>query len=82
MYEPKSSRMLYNITGFLAFASLFFGAVFIAFGLVSGDPMGAIGGAYLFAAGLSLMIVTHMGKGIAFIAETNSAILEKLDQGK
>ncbi len=80
MFSAGKSRMLYAVTDLISLAALGFGIVFAIYGFLAGFPIGAMWGASLTGSGLGLLIITHIGRALVHIAETNSAILERLSK--
>ncbi len=80
MFDANKSRLLYAITDLLSLVALGFGIFFAIYGVFSGFPGGAIWGGSLAGTGLSLLIVTHIGRALVSIAQTNIKILEKLSK--
>ena len=78
MKELKKSRILFAVTDLLGSVLLWGGLIFTAYGLFAGFTIEAIWSAWVAGSGLSLLIVTHIGRALISIAETNSQILQRL----
>lgn len=80
MKEINKSRVLFAVTDLLSSVLLWGGLIITAYGLFAGFTIQAIWSASVAGLGLSLLIVTHVGRALICIAETNSQILQKLSE--
>lgn len=78
MFKPRSSRLFFMALDLIGTIALAFGLILTTYGIFTGYFEEAIVSASLIGSGLSLLIVTHIGRALIHIAETNSAILEAL----
>lgn len=78
MKKLQGSRILFAATDLLGSVFLWGGIVFTIYGLVMGFYVAAIWSASFAGSGLSILIITHIGKALINIAETNNAILKEM----
>lgn len=80
MKDVQKAKTLFAATDLLGSLFLWGGLLFAAYGLFQGFTFEAIWSAAAAGSGLSLLMVTHIGRAVIHIAETNTQILSRLPQ--
>lgn len=77
MFDARKVKALLAVVEMLGLVGLGFGPIMILIAFATGEISPLIG-LWILASGFSSLLAAQMGRAIVHIAETNSAILQKL----
>lgn len=80
LFKAGAARVAFDVASILGGLCMLVGLYLVVIATMKGVVMGWMTGVTFLGSGFSMILVGSLGKAVVHIAETNSAILRKLDR--